>query len=191
MNAPIRTTLTILVFLAFGFGESTEALAQKEGLGTVILESTDLVRSPSANQPLPFDDEVIQGTLANGMKYYIRPNERPLDRAELRLMVKAGSILEDDDQQGLAHFVEHMAFNGTENYAENDLIDYLQSTGAKFGPDLNAYTSFDETVYMLQVRTDSTEILDKGMGILRDWAGGITFDAGAYAQQDASCNFCE
>ncbi len=191
MNYPLRSSLLILVLLAVGFGASTPTLAQQDA-STVTKEvmkgnklkkpmaeavtSKALVTSPSANQPLPFDDEVIQGTLANGLKYYIRPNERPLDRAELRLMVKAGSILEDDDQQGLAHFVEHMAFNGTENYAENDLIDYLQSTGAKFGPDLNAYTSFDETVYMLQVRTDSTEILDKGMGILRDWAGGITFD---------------
>ena len=115
-------------------------------------------------------------TLSNGLEYYIRPNERPQDRAELRLVVKAGSILEDEDQRGLAHFVEHMAFNGTENYAENELIDYLQSTGARFGPDLNAYTSFDETVYMLQVRTDSADMFDKGLGILRDWAGGITFD---------------
>lgn len=161
-----RISLLIIGLLLFGFGESP---AQ-------ILEQPVLLKAPDATKPLPFDDEVVQGTLANGLRYYIRPNERPIDRAELRLMVKAGSILEDDDQQGLAHFVEHMAFNGTENYAENDLIDYLQSTGAKFGPDLNAYTSFDETVYMLQVRTDSSEILDKGMGILRDWAGGITFD---------------
>ncbi len=124
---------------------------------------------------LPFDQQVTRGRLANGLEYYIRPNERPQDRAELRLVVKAGSILEDEDQRGLAHFVEHMAFNGTENYAENELVDYLQSTGARFGPDLNAYTSFDETVYMLQVRTDSASMFDKGLGILRDWAGGITF----------------
>ena len=134
------------------------------------------IEAPPAEAPLPFDPEVRRGTLANGLEYYVLANERPDDRAELRLMVKAGSILEDDDQQGLAHFVEHMAFNGTENYPENELIDYLQSTGAKFGPDLNAYTSFDETVYMLQVRTDSAELLDTGLGILRDWAGGVTFD---------------
>jgi len=134
--------------------------------------SVDLVMPQS---PLPFNEDVRRGTLENGLAYYILENQKPDDRAELRLMVKAGSILEDDDQQGLAHFVEHMAFNGTENYAENDLIDYLQSTGAKFGPDLNAYTSFDETVYLLQVRTDSAEMLDRGLGILRDWAGGITF----------------
>ena len=126
--------------------------------------------------PLPFDSTVVRGTLSNGLTYFILANERPLDRAELRLMVKAGSVLEADDQQGLAHFLEHMAFNGTKNYPENELIEYLQSTGARFGPDLNAYTSFDETVYMLQVRTDSANMLDKGLGILRDWAGDITFD---------------
>ncbi len=124
---------------------------------------------------LSFDPAVRKGVLPNGFTYYILPNARPTDRAELRLMVKAGSILEDEDQRGLAHFVEHMAFNGTEHYAENELIDYLQSTGARFGPDLNAYTSFDETVYLLQVRTDSAGLLDKGLGILRDWAQGITF----------------
>ncbi len=133
-------------------------------------------KMPSGKTELPFDQDVTRGTLANGLEYFIRPNARPEDRAELRLVVKAGSILEDDDQQGLAHFVEHMAFNGTENYAENELVDYLQSTGARFGPDLNAYTSFDETVYLLQVRTDSAVMFDKGLGILRDWAGGITFD---------------
>ncbi|MFK8054907.1 MAG: M16 family metallopeptidase [Saprospiraceae bacterium] len=177
MVYPLRISLLILGLLLFGFGESLAQIVKRPA-PTQTLEKANapiLVNNPEASIPLPFDDEVIQGTLANGLRYFILPNERPLDRAELRLMVKAGSILEDDDQQGLAHFVEHMAFNGTENYAENDLIDYLQSTGAKFGPDLNAYTSFDETVYMLQVRTDSSEILDKGMGILRDWAGGITF----------------
>ena len=126
--------------------------------------------------PLPYHPDVRRGTLANGLTYYVLENERPGDRAELRLAVRAGSVLEDEDQRGLAHFVEHMAFNGTANYPENELIDYLQSTGARFGPDLNAYTSFDETVYLLQVRTDSAEMLDEGLGILRDWAGEIAFD---------------
>ena len=125
---------------------------------------------------LPFDPAVRRGELDNGLTYYIRENAKPDDRAELRLVIEAGSILEDEDQRGLAHFVEHMAFNGTKNYPENELVDYLQSTGARFGPDLNAYTSFDETVYMLQVRTDSAVMLDEGLGILRDWAGDISFD---------------
>jgi zinc protease len=122
------------------------------------------------------DDRLIQGTLSNGIQYYIQKNTKPENRAELRLAVNAGSILEDDDQKGLAHFVEHMAFNGTENFEKSELVDYLESVGTRFGPDLNAYTSFDETVYMLQVRTDSSELFDKGMLILKDWAGGVTFD---------------
>jgi zinc protease len=95
------------------------------------------------------------GTLPNGVRYYIRENRRPEKRAELRLAVNAGSILEDDAQQGLAHFVEHMAFNGTRNFEKQELVGYLESIGMRFGSHLNAYTSFDETVYMLQVPTDS------------------------------------
>ncbi len=126
--------------------------------------------------PIPTDTRLRQGQLANGIKYYIQKNSKPENRAELRLAINAGSILEDEDQLGLAHFVEHMAFNGTENFEKSELVDYLESVGTRFGPDLNAYTSFDETVYMLQVRTDSMELFDKGMLILKDWAGGVTFD---------------
>ncbi len=127
-------------------------------------------------QPLPIDQRVKMGSLPNGMKYYIQHNTKPENRAELRLAVAAGSINEDDDQLGLAHFVEHMAFNGTANFNKSELVDYLQSVGTRFGPDLNAYTSFDETVYMLQVRTDSQAIFDKGMLILEDWAHSVTFE---------------
>lgn len=126
--------------------------------------------------PLPVDPNLRMGTLANGMKYYIKKNTKPENRVELRLALKAGSILEDEDQQGLAHFVEHMAFNGSTNFKKNELVDYLESVGTKFGPDLNAYTSFDETVYMLQVRTDDKEMLDKGLLVMQDWAGGVSFD---------------
>jgi len=125
---------------------------------------------------LPVDPDVRMGTLANGLTYYIKKNSKPENRAELRLALKAGSIMEDEDQQGLAHFVEHMAFNGSTNFKKNELVDYLESVGTKFGPDLNAYTSFDETVYMLQVRTDDQELLDKGMLVMEDWAGGVSFD---------------
>lgn len=126
-------------------------------------------------QEIPVDDRVTIGKLDNGLTYYIMENEKPEDRAEFRLAVNAGSILEDEDQLGLAHFVEHMAFNGTENFEKNELVDYLELTGTRFGPDLNAYTSFDETVYMLQVRTDDEQIFDQGLQIIRDWAGGVTF----------------
>ncbi len=128
------------------------------------------------SQPIPIDDRVRRGTLDNGMQYYLQKNAKPENRAEIRLAVKTGAIMEDEDQRGLAHFVEHMAFNGSANFEKNELVEYLEGTGAKFGPDLNAYTSFDETVYMLQVRTDDTDILSKGLLIFEDWAGGITFD---------------
>ena len=127
-------------------------------------------------QPIPVDDRVRMGQLENGMHYYIQHNEKPEDRVEIRMAVKAGSVLEDEDQKGLAHFVEHMAFNGTENFEKNELIDYLESCGTRFGPDLNAYTSFDETVYMLQARTDDKDMLQTGLLIFEDWAGGLLFD---------------
>ncbi|WP_235295907.1 M16 family metallopeptidase [Portibacter marinus] len=129
-----------------------------------------------SEDPIPADDDVVIGSLANGMRYYIQSNQKPDDRAELRLIVDAGSMQEDDDQLGVAHFVEHMAFNGSKNFEKNELVDFLESIGTKFGPDLNAYTSFDETVYMLQVRTDSMELFDKGLLVLSDWANGISFD---------------
>jgi zinc protease len=125
---------------------------------------------------LPDDTAVIRGRMWNGMTYYIRANHEPHARAELRLVVNAGSILEDPDQRGLAHLVEHMAFNGTTHFARNDLIDYLERMGMRFGADVNAYTSYDETVYMLTLPTDTAGALDTGLQILQDWAGGITFD---------------
>ena len=101
---------------------------------------------------------ITTGQLANGLRYYIRANNRPEKRAELRLAVNAGSVLEDDDQRGLAHFVEHMAFNGTKQFPKQDIVKFLESIGMRFGAHLNAYTSFDETVYMLQVPTDKPEV---------------------------------
>lgn len=124
----------------------------------------------------PVDTSITIGTLENGLTYFIKDNPHPANRVELRLVVKAGSILEDQDQLGVAHLVEHMAFNGSENFEKNQLIKYLESVGNKFGADLNAYTSFDETVYNLQVRTDIENQLDKGLLVLSDWAGGLSFD---------------
>lgn len=122
------------------------------------------------SDPLPLDAKVIKGKLPNGLTYYIRPNGKPEQKVELRLAVNTGSILEDDDQQGLAHFMEHMNFNGTKNFQKNDLVSYLQSIGVQFGADLNAYTSFDETVYILPIPTDKPGNLDKGFQIIEDWA---------------------
>lgn len=126
---------------------------------------------------LPLDPKIRTGILPNGMKYYIKYNAKPEKRAELRLAVNAGSTMEDDDQQGLAHFVEHMAFNGSKNFKKNELVNYLEGIGTKFGPDLNAYTSFDETVYMLQIPTDKEDIYKKGFLILEDWAHNLSFDS--------------
>jgi zinc protease len=123
------------------------------------------------------DPAVKVGTLSNGVRYYIRQNAKPEKRAELRLVVNAGSILEDDDQRGLAHFVEHMAFNGTTSFAKNDIVKYLEGIGVRFGADLNAYTSFDETVYILPVPTDSAGILETSFRFLGDVASGIRFDS--------------
>src|SRR6185369_1018343 len=130
----------------------------------------------SLSDPIPVDRQIAIGTLPNGIKYYVRANSRPEKRAELRLVVKAGSVLEDDEQQGLAHFVEHMAFNGTEHFPKNEIIKFIESLGMRFGADLNAYTSFDETVYMLQVPTDKPETMDKALLVLEDWAHNVSFD---------------
>jgi zinc protease len=126
--------------------------------------------------PLAVDPDVRIGKLDNGLVYYIRYNKKPEKRVELRLAVNAGSVLENDDQQGLAHFMEHMNFNGTKTFPHNELIDFLQKTGVKFGADINAYTSFDETVYMLQLPTDDTVLLNKGYQVMEDWAHNALLD---------------
>jgi zinc protease len=123
---------------------------------------------------IPIGPQVKVGKLPNGLTYYIQKNSRPEKKLELRLVVKAGSILEDDDQQGLAHFLEHLAFNGSTHFKPHELTDYLQSIGVKIGADLNAYTSFDETVYMLPIPTDKPDNVDKGFQVLEDWAHGLT-----------------
>jgi len=122
------------------------------------------------NAPLPSDPQVLKGKFENGLTYYVRPNDQPANKVELRLVVKAGSILEDEEQQGLAHFMEHMNFNGTKHFEKNQLVSYLQSIGVQFGADLNAYTGFDETVYILPVPTDKAGNLEKGFQIIEDWA---------------------
>jgi zinc protease len=131
-----------------------------------------------ASRAIPLDPAVRAGSLPNGLRYYIRRNSRPEKRLELRLVVNAGSILEDDDQRGVAHFVEHMLFNGTRRFQKNDLVAYLESIGVRFGADLNAYTSFDETVYILPIPTDKPGLVERGLEILEDWASGALFEPG-------------
>jgi zinc protease len=127
----------------------------------------------SVDQVLPVDQSVRTGQLTNGLRYYIRRNVRPASRVSLRLAVNVGSIYEDNDQRGLAHFLEHMAFNGTQNFKPGELISFLESIGARFGPHVNAYTSFDETVYMLDVPTDRPGYVDRGLLALHDFAAGM------------------
>ncbi|HEV7781455.1 MAG TPA: pitrilysin family protein, partial [Chitinophagaceae bacterium] len=127
-------------------------------------------------QVMPVDPKVKIGRLPNGLTYYIRHNSLPEKRVELRLVINAGSVLEDEDQVGLAHFMEHMNFNGTKRFPKNELVSYLQTIGVEFGADLNAYTSFDETVYILPVPTDKPGLVEKGLQILEDWAHNALLD---------------
>lgn len=128
------------------------------------------------DSPINPDPNVRIGKLENGITYYLRANNKPEKRIEFRLAVNAGSNQENDDQQGLAHFVEHMGFNGIEGYPGNDLVGELQKIGVAFGADINAYTSFDETVYMVQLPSDDDKYLTMGLDILYGWAHGMTFD---------------
>ena len=142
-------------------------------LSLLLLCSTFLLSAQTnfdLKDKIPQDPKVSKGVLANGMTYYVRSNENPKNRAELFLVVKAGSIDEDDDQQGLAHFCEHMSFNGTKNFPKHELINYFESIGMDFGAEINAYTSYDETVYTLTVPLDSVEYIEKGLQVLYDWA---------------------
>ena len=124
------------------------------------------------NDSIPLSSSVKIGKLSNGLTYYIKKNAKPEKKVELRLVLNVGSILEDENQLGLAHFIEHMNFNGSKHFPKNDLVNYLQSIGVKFGADLNAYTSFDETVYILPLPSDKSEIVENGFTVLEDWAGG-------------------
>ncbi len=142
----------------------------------LLLLTTVLFAQNSFNlkDQLPLDPKVSKGVLENGMTYYVRSNDNPKNRAELFLVVSAGSVEEDDDQQGLAHFSEHMSFNGTKNFPKHELIKYFESIGMEFGPEINAYTSFDETVYNITVPLDSVQYMEKGLQVLYDWACQVT-----------------
>jgi len=154
--------LGIVMAMPLGYSQSKDVLKKelKEKIST----------HKSLTTEVPVDKSVKIGKLSNGLTYYIKQNAKPENKVELRLVVNAGSVLEDEDQKGLAHFMEHMCFNGTKNFKKNELVDYLQSIGVKFGAHLNAYTSFDETVYILPIPSENPEELEKGFQILEDWA---------------------
>src|SRR4051812_3716002 len=131
----------------------------------------------AAQDAIPFDIAVKKATLPNGLTYYVRRNARPANRVLLRLAVKTGSLDEADDQQGLAHMLEHMAFNGSAHFKPGELVSYFESTGSRLGPHVNAYTSFDETVYMLDLPSDKPDVVGRGFTAFGDFATGLSLDA--------------
>ena len=143
----------------------------------LFLFSCGTLGTESGDDPvLDLDPAVRSGVLENGLSWFVRPNSEPEKRASIRLVVNAGSVLEEEDQRGLAHFCEHMAFNGTENFKKSELVDYLESIGMAFGPEINAYTGFDETVYMLEIPTDDEDIVKNAFQVLEDWAHLVSYE---------------
>ena len=132
----------------------------KSGLVLACVALAQWVSAQQAPQmeALPIDPNVRYGVLDNGLTYYVRHNETPKNRAEFHIAQKVGSILENEDQRGLAHFLEHMAFNGTEHFPGKNMLNYLENKGIKFGVDINAYTGFDETVYRIKTSTKNAEL---------------------------------
>jgi zinc protease len=178
-----RAVVVAVPALAVALAATTFALAPAAAQSAAGAAGTRATIDTASTTPLPRDPQVVVGTLPNGLRYYIRRNAKPEKRAELRLVVNAGSILEDDDQRGLAHFLEHMAFNGTARFPKNALVSYLESVGMRFGPDINASTSFDETIYELQIPTDSASIEGKAFDILEDWAHAISLDTAEISKE--------
>ena len=168
-----QLTLSSLIVLAVAINGCA---TQPSDGGTKTADTTAAGQEQAPSEPLSLDPDVVTGTLDNGLTYFILHHEKPDNRALMWLAVDAGSVLEQDDQRGLAHFVEHMAFNGTERFEKNSMIDFFERSGMQFGADVNAYTSFDETVYMLQVPTDDAELMKTGFDVIEDWAGAVSFD---------------
>ena len=162
----IKYLLTIILLTSLVFACATIG-ADFAGLGR-------------ANDKVPLNNRVLTGTLPNGLRYFILENSMPENRAHLALVVNAGSVLEKDDERGFAHFVEHLAFNGTERFPKLELIEYLRSLGMRFGADANAYTSYNETVYHFDVPVEINNgvkrIPDRALAILDDWTYAVTFD---------------
>ncbi|GHV76410.1 zinc protease [Spirochaetia bacterium] len=163
----LAITLVPAIISCAGAGKPADNAALYGGLG-------------APTDPVPFTADARTGTLPGGLKYYILENSMPEGRAYLTLAVNAGSVLETDDERGLAHFVEHMAFDGTERFPKSDLIEYLRSLGMRWGPEVNAYTSFDQTVYGIEVPTEvdgegRKGIPDKALAVIDDWTRAINF----------------
>src|SRR5262245_30831745 len=147
-------------------------------LAVIVAAVTHLVAQAPINlqENVPLDTAIKTATLPNGLRYFVRQNSRPAQRVSMRLAVKTGSMMEADDQLGLAHLLEHMAFNGSAHFKPGEIFAYFESAGARIGPHVNAYTSFDETVYMLDLPSDKPDVLEKGLLALADFAGGLTLN---------------
>jgi zinc protease len=173
MLSTIKRIFVFALILSLGAGVSLTGAAQ----GHEVNSGQGGNAKGGTGQLLPLDPAVRTGKLSNGLTYYIRRNTEPKNRVVLYLVNKVGSVLESENQRGLAHFMEHMSFNGTTHFPKNDLVDYLQKSGVRFGADINAYTSFDETVYQLPIPSDKPDVLKNGIQIVRDWAQDATLDA--------------
>jgi zinc protease len=180
----MRRTLALLLTIAVVSGAcsrtATDGSSTTAGPGTTTAPTTPPPDGefPGDEELLALDDDVRRGVLGNGLTYYIRENTAPGGRAQLRLAVKAGSVQETADQRGVAHYLEHMMFNGTERYPANELIRVLQRFGSEFGADINAYTSYEETVYFLDLPTDDPATIETGFDVLFEWASAVTLDPG-------------
>ena len=172
MHTPARCLLLALVI----------AFTDRAALAQPTPAASEASRAP-LNQVIAVDPQVRVGRFANGLQYFVRANPQPRGRAELRLVVNAGSVLEDDDQRGLAHLVEHLAFNGTQHFPGQDVAAFIQALGMRFGAHVNAHTSFDETVYQLQIPTESRAIIDRSLLIMEDWAHAVSFDPAAIEKE--------
>jgi zinc protease len=172
MRARVRLILSFVLVgggAVFAAPQQTTTLPGRE-------TSPESVARYTLAENMPVDPEATVGTLPNGLKYYVRGNAKPPKRAELRLVVRAGSVLEDDDQRGLAHYVEHMLFEGTDHFPRQSIIDFLGSLGLSLGADANAATSYDDTQYTLRVPTDVPGALDRALLVMEDWAHAASFD---------------
>lgn len=171
------SALTILIGLVIP-GRFVDAAGLQEAPFETLLEQ-GRAHHLDYESSLPFDSRIRRGRLDNGLDYFVKSHAHPEDAVVLRLIVDTGSVLEKEDEQGLAHFVEHMAFNGTEEFPEGELVAYLESLGMRFGPDINAYTSFDETVYKLEIPADDEAALNRGFRVMQQWASALTFEHNA------------
>jgi len=179
----------LATLVACGGGSTKQTTTTGTGTGGTTASSTTTSGNPatppadSDDAPLPLWPRVKRGVLPNGLTYYVMKHGKPEGRGMFWLAVNAGSVQEDDDQRGLAHFDEHMAFNGTKRFPKDAIVKYLETIGMKFGADLNAYTSWDQTVYQLEVPTDKPEFMGKGLDILRDWANDVSYDPTEVAKE--------